>query len=121
MGQGPWESPPHTPGELRSPLPLSPAFKPAQLAWERTPELPIVCLGTVPHGRRGTSGARNSNKAPSRLAGLLTLAEAKDRRGRDPIAERLTALVRAGLDLDAGVQSVAALGTGQGRYRRQYD
>jgi hypothetical protein len=39
---------------------------------------------------RGRSVLGHSSKAPSRLAELLTLAEAENRRGRDPVDERLT-------------------------------
>src|SRR5580692_3740882 len=38
----------------------------------------------------GRSVLGRSSKAPSRLAELLTLAEAENRRGRDPVEERLT-------------------------------
>jgi hypothetical protein len=44
----------------------------------------------MPARPEGRSALAHSSKAPSRLAELLTLAEAEHRRGRDPIEEHLT-------------------------------
>src|SRR6202034_3579594 len=54
----------------------------------------MTCSWTLVGGRAryaGRSALAHSSKAPSRLAELLTLAEAENRRGRDSIDERLTA------------------------------